>query len=77
MFVPGGLQMQQPYRCHKCDSSEYRTGELRTTGSGLTRFLNIQNQKYGTVSCADCGYTEIYRQDGAGKLGNILDLFTN
>jgi len=69
--------MQEPYRCDKCDSSEYRTGVLRTTGSGLTRFLNIQNQKYGTVSCADCGYTEIYRQDGAGKLGNILDLFTN
>ena len=69
--------MQQSYQCNKCDGGEYRTGELRTTGSGLTRFLNIKNQKYATVSCADCGYTEIYRQDGGGKLGNILDLFTN
>jgi len=49
---------------------------IRTTGSGITRFLNVQNQKYNTVSCTKCGYTELYRLDGGG-LGNILDLFTN
>ncbi len=44
---------KQKYSCTKCGATNYRTGELRTTGSGLTRFFNIQNQKYGTVSCAN------------------------
>ena len=52
-------------------------GELRTTGSGMSRFLNLQNQKYATVACAGCGYTELYRKDGGGGIGNILDIFSN
>ena len=60
----------------KCSGTQYKTGQLRTTGSGLSRFFNIQNQKYATVACEACGYTELYRVDGSG-LGNILDIFTN
>ncbi|MDP7469839.1 MAG: zinc ribbon domain-containing protein, partial [Dehalococcoidia bacterium] len=45
----------------KCKGTKYRAGELRTTGSGISRFFNIQNQKYATVACAACGYTELYR----------------
>ena len=66
----------QTYSCMKCSGTQYKTGQLRTTGSGLSRFFNIQNQKYATISCTGCGYTELYRLDGSG-LGNILDLFTN
>ena len=64
------------FSCTKCTGTQYKTGQLRTTGSGLSRFFNIQNQKYATVACTACGYTELYRLDGSG-LGNILDLFTN
>ena len=67
---------KQKYSCTKCGATDYRKGELRTTGSGLTRFFNIQNQKYGTVSCANCSHTELYRLDGTG-VGNIVDFFTN
>ena len=67
---------QQAFECAKCHAHEYSTGEIRTTGSGLSRFLNIQNQKYATVSCKECGYTELYRLDGRG-VGNIVDFFTN
>ena len=66
----------QPYSCIKCNGTEYKSGEIRTTGSGLTRFLNIQNQKYATVACVGCGYTELYRLDGSG-IGNVIDFFTN
>ena len=66
----------QQYSCAKCAHSEYKTGELRTTGSGLSRFFNIQNQKYSTVSCKQCGFTELYRLDGRG-IGNVIDFFTN
>ena len=67
---------RQSYSCAKCKGTEYRSGELRTTGSGISRFFNIQNQKYATVACAACGYTDLYRVDGSG-VGNILDFFTN
>lgn len=67
---------QKTYACAKCGGSTYRTGEIRTTGSGITRFLNIQNQKYVTVACEKCGYTELYRADGSG-FGNVLDFFSN
>ena len=67
---------KQTYSCMKCKGTEHRDGELRTTGAGISRFLNIQNQKYATVACVECGYTELYRLDGSG-IGNIVDLFTN
>ena len=67
---------KQQYSCTKCGGTDYRSGKLRTTGSGLTRFLNIQNQKYVTASCTECGYTELYRVDGSG-IGNVVDFFTN
>lgn len=64
------------YSCTKCNNTQYKSGQIRTTGSGISRFLNLQNQKYATVACTSCGYTELYRLDGSG-FGNILDLFTN
>jgi hypothetical protein len=68
--------VKQTCSCMKRKGTEHRDGELRTTGSGISQFLNIQNQKYATVACAGCGYTELYRLDGSG-IGNIVDLFTN
>ena len=67
---------QHQFSCIKCSGTEYRGGEIRTTGSGLSRFFNIQSQKFATVSCSSCGYTELYRMDGGG-VGNILDILTN
>lgn len=64
------------YSCAKCETTDYESGEIRTTGSGLSRFLNLQNQKFVTVSCAACGYTELFRTSGSG-IGNVLDIFTN
>ena len=64
------------FECPKCSNNSYETGEIRTTGSGLSRFLNLQNQKFASVSCSNCGYTEFYRMVG-GRAGNILDILTN
>ncbi|HIK98409.1 MAG TPA: hypothetical protein EYG13_02535 [Dehalococcoidia bacterium] len=65
------------YSCDKCGVKTYKSGELRTTGSGVSRFFNLQNQKYRTIACTECGFTEMYRMDGGGKAGNILDILTN
>ncbi|HAL46628.1 MAG: GTP-binding protein [SAR202 cluster bacterium] len=68
---------KRTYTCDKCDGTRYEAGEIRTTGSGISRFLNLQNKKFATVSCADCGYTEIYRMHAGGTIGNIFDVLTN
>jgi hypothetical protein len=65
------------YSCVKCENTKFETGEIRTTGSGFSRFMNLQNQKFSTVSCTNCGYTEVYRMDASGKIGNIFDILTN
>ena len=42
----------------------------------FTLLLKVQNQKFSTLSCTNCGFTELYRMDGRG-VGNIFDTLTN
>lgn len=65
------------YECLKCKHREAETGEIRTTGSGFSRFLNLQNQKFGYLTCANCAYTEFYRMHGGSKGMAFLDIITN
>ena len=62
------------FKCGKCANQTYETGEIRTTGSGLSRFFDVQNQKFSHITCESCGFTEFFKRR-AGKAGNILDLF--
>ncbi|MFC1935842.1 zinc ribbon domain-containing protein [Chloroflexota bacterium] len=68
---------KRQYSCIKCAGTRYEAGEIRTTGSGITRYLNLQNQKFATVSCKECGYTEVYRMSARGGIGDIFDILTN
>ena len=68
---------KRKYTCDKCAGTRYESGEIRTTGSGISRLLNLQHKRFATVSCTDCGYTEIYRMAGGGTVGNIFDILTN
>ena len=65
------------FSCVKCNGTEYTTGEIRTTGSGISRYLNLQNQKFGVIGCSSCGYSEMYRLDGKGGWGTFFDILTN
>ncbi|MYC29470.1 MAG: DNA-binding protein [Chloroflexi bacterium] len=62
------------YSCMKCNNNSYTTDEFRATGGGFSRFFDVQNKKFTTVSCSLCGFTEIYRGD-TGKWGNVADFF--
>ena len=64
------------YICPKCGNKQYEVGEIRTTGSFLTKIFNIQNKKFSTLICTRCRYTELYAAD-SNQMGNILDFFTN
>ncbi|MQF66434.1 hypothetical protein FIM09_04960, partial [SAR202 cluster bacterium AC-647-P02_OGT_505m] len=47
---------------------------IRTTGGGLSRFLDVQNQQFSHITCENCGYTEFFKRR-SGRAGNILDMF--
>jgi len=58
--------------CPKCGHMEAELDDIATTGTGLTRLLDVQNRRYRAVSCTRCGYTEFYK----GRRPNeALDLF--
>ena len=59
--------------CVKCGGQQFRNERIRTTGNGVSRLLNLQNQKFLAHSCTHCGFTELYRAD-TSALGNALDL---
>ena len=60
--------------CIKCKHTEFHQGEMRATGGFWTKLFNIQNLKFKTLSCKNCGYTEMYKKNSS-KSGNILDFF--
>jgi uncharacterized protein len=68
---------QYNYHCPKCGSRKAEVDQIRTTGSGLTRFLDIQNRKFVAVSCSQCGYTEFYKEGKTSTASNILDAMIN
>ncbi len=65
----------QNWKCPKCTHAHFETDVFRATGGGLSRFFDVQNKKFTTVTCSQCNYTEIYRADSS-TLGNIFDFFT-
>ena len=67
---------QESYNCVKCNNSEYESGQFQATGGTFSKLFNIQNQKFTTITCAQCQYTEIYRGD-SNAVTNVLDFFTN
>ncbi len=64
------------WQCPKCNNKNFETGQFAATGGGLSKFFNIQNKKFTTVTCSRCMYTEIYKT-ATSALGNFLDFFGN
>lgn len=67
---------QLNWECPKCRNRDFETDQLTGTGGALSKFFNIQNKKFTTVTCTRCTYTEFYRGD-TNTLGNIFDFFGN
>ncbi|WP_144799358.1 zinc ribbon domain-containing protein [Halorubrum depositum] len=58
--------------CPKCGSEETETDEIATSGTGLTKMFDVQNRSFVVVSCANCGYSELYKGQSTG---NAIDFF--
>ncbi len=52
---------EEEWHCVKCGFIEYETDRFAATGPGLAKQFGIQNKQFITVSCIQCGYTEIYK----------------
>ena len=63
---------QIQYVCPKCGCRHYDHDQFQATGGNFAKLFDIQNKRFITVSCTNCGYTEIYRnQTSTGW--NVLD----
>lgn len=70
-------QLGARFVCVKCQSSGGKTKRISTSGTGLSKLLDIQHNQFIMVSCNNCGYTECYNPEvleGKRQLGNILDV---
>ena len=68
---------RKQFTCVKCGNHHYESDQFQATGGNFAKFFDIQNKKFVTVSCTQCGYTELYKQPEDTGM-NILDfLFGN
>jgi predicted nucleic-acid-binding Zn-ribbon protein len=64
------------YHCSKCNNNTYTVGQMRATGGTWSKIFDVQSQKYTSVTCERCFYTEFYKAK-TSAISNIFDLFTN
>lgn len=70
------MMQHSNWQCPKCRNRTFETDQMASTGGGFSKFFNIQNRKFTTLSCMKCRYTEMYKTESS-TLGNILDFFGN
>jgi predicted nucleic-acid-binding Zn-ribbon protein len=70
-------EIESRFKCAKCHHTGAGVKSLAMTGTGLSRFLDLQHNRYVFASCNNCGYTEVYDLDklsgGKDTVVNILD----
>jgi predicted nucleic-acid-binding Zn-ribbon protein len=67
---------KQQYVCPKCGCTTYESDQFQATGGDFSKLFNVQNKKFITVSCTNCGYTELYRAQTSMGM-NVLDFLFN
>ncbi|WP_367924284.1 zinc ribbon domain-containing protein [uncultured Ruthenibacterium sp.] len=60
------------YVCPKCGCTNYESDQFQATGGNFAKLFDIQNKKFYTISCAQCGYTELYKAVNDEGM-NVLD----
>jgi predicted nucleic-acid-binding Zn-ribbon protein len=70
-------RLGQAFVCSKCRQHGANVEKLAMSGTGFSRFFDIQPYRYAFVSCTRCGYTETYNLktlEGNDDVGHILDI---
>lgn len=69
--------LAKEFVCAKCGSHGASVEKLAMSGTGFSRFLDIQPYRYAFTSCNNCGYTEIFNLkmlEGKDDLGTFIDV---
>ena len=72
--------LAENFVCSHCDQKGAHVERLAMSGTGLSRLLEIQACRYAFVSCANCGFTEVFnlkmleKKDNLGQFLEILFL---
>ncbi|WP_439202316.1 zinc ribbon domain-containing protein, partial [Escherichia coli] len=54
----------------------FEEDQLQATGGNFSKIFDVQNKKFITISCSQCGYTELYKAQTSTGM-NILDFLLN
>ena len=63
---------KKQYICPKCGNTHYISDQFQATGGNFAKLFDIQNKRFTTISCTQCGYTELYRTVNSAGM-DILD----
>jgi len=69
--------LAQEFVCQHCGHHGAHVERLAMSGTGFSRFLEIQRYRYAFVSCTNCGYTEVFNLrmlEGKDNLGAFLEV---
>lgn len=49
------------FSCMKCKNTSYEQGQFQATGNTLSKLFDVQTEKFITITCTKCSFTEIYK----------------
>ncbi|PIR74137.1 MAG: GTP-binding protein [Candidatus Magasanikbacteria bacterium CG10_big_fil_rev_8_21_14_0_10_47_10] len=61
--------------CAKCGNGQQEAGEMRVAGGMWSKFFNVQGKRFSTLTCTQCGYTELYKKS-TRTIENVADVLT-
>lgn len=65
------------YKCPKCGNTSFESDQFQATGGNFARIFDVQNKRFTTITCARCGYTELYKRMSDTGMDIIDFLFGN
>lgn len=72
-------KVEQHFNCPECEGVGASLGEIASTGTGISRFFDMQNHEFLYVSCSNCGLTKFYNRvmlASSSTLTRVLDVIT-
>jgi len=66
---------KKQYVCVKCGNTHYEADQFQATGGNFAKLFDVQNKRFTTITCTQCGYTELYKnvdEDGMDILDFLL-----
>lgn len=66
------MDQKVQFVCSKCGCNTYVHDQFQATGGNFAKIFDVQNKKFITISCTQCGFTELYRNETSDGW-NVLD----